>query len=280
MVTEQSDATTEPTQEVTPEPTAPAAETGTSPEAAPTDAAPEPTLSDLMDALKATQGQARKAEQTSADLAKRLDESDRKRDSGFASLVSVLDDEPATPPAATPEEQPKPSKIERFKAEQEAQAQSQETDLNQVDAQRAQQEQRDLLILQGRIEGMIDASGLDVQEVLKMQQATAAMGDNSLQPMAQDVAALEHEWKQRIIPEIKRRKAALAESVGSSDPDDNNSGPQGTPPTPSVTGAAGFKTFGDVEDAFNEDRIDQTRMIELAEKFPEGRAMLARLRRS
>jgi hypothetical protein len=278
MVTEQSDAATEPTQDATPEPSAPAPDVETNPDASPAEPALEPTPSEIMETLKAVQGQARKAEQVSLDLARRLEDSDRKRDSGFASLVSVLDDEPATPLAVTPEDQSKPSKMERFQAEQNAQAVSQETDSNQADAQRQSDEARQMLILQGRIEGLIAASDLEVQDVLNMQQAAAAMGDSSLQPMAQDVAALENEWRQRLIPEIKRRKAESTQSVGSGDL--NNSGPQGTPPTPSTTGAAGFKTFSDVETAFNEDRIDTTRMIELAEKFPQGRAMLERLRRS
>ena len=240
--------------------------------------APEPSIADVLSALKVAQGQARVAEQATRDLGARIDASERIREHSFASLVNVLDepDVEAAPPAA--DSAGGGTRSERFN---EALQQSQQADQVAAAApsyDMAIAQEQALARLQGQIEGHINAAGLDVQAVLQMQQAAAAMGDNSLQPMAADPAALLTEWRERLIPSIQQRQAQAG--VDPSNSNLSNGAPQGTPATPGTSAAAGFKTFGDVEDAFNDSKIDQVRLVELAKTFPEGRRFLERLEKN
>ena len=238
--------------------------------------APEPTIADVLSALKVAQGQARVAEQATRDLGARIAASERIRDHSFASLVYVLDEPEveAAPPAAD-------SAGTRSARFNEALQQSQQADQIAAAApsyDMAIAQEQAMARLQGQIEGTINAAGLDVQAVLQMQQAAAAMGDNSLQPMAADPAALITEWRERLIPSIQQRQAQAG--VDPSNSNLSNGAPQGTPATPGTSAAAGFKTFGDVEDAFNDSKIDQVRLVELAKTFPEGRRFLERLEKN
>ena len=240
--------------------------------------APEPTIADVLSALKVAQGQARVAEQATRDLGARIDASERMREHSFASLVNVLDepDVEAAPPAA--DSAGGGTRSERFN---EALQQSQQADQAAASApsyDMAIAQEQAMARLQGQIEGTINAAGLDVQAVLQMQQAAAAMGDNSLQPVAADPAALITEWRERLIPSIQQRQAQAG--VDPSNSNLANGAPQGTPATPGTSAAAGFKTFGDVEDAFNDSKIDQVRLVELAKTFPEGRRFLERLEKN
>jgi hypothetical protein len=237
---------------------------------------PEPTNADILAALKIAQGQARVAEQATRDLGARIDASERMREHSFASLVNVLDD---------PQEEMPPEEIQadsgtRSQRFNEALQQSQQADQQAfaMPPQEVAAQESALARLQGQIEGHISAAGLDVQSVLQMQQAAAAMGDSSLQPISADPTSLIAEWRDRLIPSIKQRQAQAG--VGSSNQNLVNAAPQGTPATPGTSAAAGFKTFGDVEDAFNESKIDQVRLVELAKKFPEGRRFLERLEKN
>ena len=238
--------------------------------------APEPSIADVLSALKVAQGQAREAAHATRDLGARIDASERIRAHSFASLVRDEPDVEAAPPAA--DSAGGGTRSERFN---EALQQSQQADQVAAAApsyDMAIAQEQALARLQGQIEGHINAAGLDVQAVLQMQQAAAAMGDNSLQPMAADPAALLTEWRERLIPSIQQRHAQAG--VDPSTLDLSNGAPQGTPATPGTSAAAGFKTFGDVEDAFNDSKIDQVRLVELAKTFPEGRRFLERLEKN
>ena len=241
-------------------------------------AEPEPTIADVLAALKVAQGQARVAEQATRDLGARFDESERMRERSFASLVNVLDDPGAEDLAAPAGE----SALATTRSERFAQALEESKAADQAAATapspEATAQSMELVRLQGQIEGEIGASGLDVQAVLQMQQAAAAMGDRSLVPTATDANALVLEWRERLIPLIKQRQAQAG--VDPSNSNLANAAPQGTPATPGTSAAAGFKTFGDVEDAFNESKIAQVRLVELAKTFPEGRRFLERLEKN
>lgn len=239
--------------------------------------APEPSIADVLSALKVAQGQARVAEQATRDLGARIDASERIREHSFASLVNVLDEPDAgePPPAADPAGGG--TRSERFN-EGVQQGQQADQAIAAAPSYDTIAQEQAMARLQGQIEGTINAAGLDVPAVLQMQQAAAAMGDTSLQPVSADPAALLVEWRDRLIPSIKQRQAQAG--VDPSNPTLTNGAPQGTPATPGTSAAAGFKTFGDVEDAFNDSKIDQVRLVELAKTFPEGRRFLERLEKN
>ena len=239
---------------------------------------PEPTIADVLSALKVAQGQARVAEQATRDLSARIDESERTRERSFASLVNVMD-EPGAEDYAAPPAEPTPTatRSERF-AQALEESKAADHAATAAPSPEATAHSMELVRLQGQIEGEIGASGLDVQAVLQMQQAATAMGDQSLVPTATDANALIHEWRERLIPLIKQRQAQAG--VDPSNSNLLNGAPQGTPATPGTSAAAGFKTFGDVEDAFNDSKIDQVRLVELAKTFPEGRRFLERLEKN
>jgi hypothetical protein len=240
---------------------------------------PEPTIADVLSALRVAQGQARVAEQATRDLGARIDESERTRERSFASLVNVMDEPGAEGYAAPPAEPASTAtRGERFA---QALEESKVTDQAVTAASSSQDSTAyamELVRLQGQIEGEIGAAGLNVQAVLQMQQAATAMGDTSLQPTATDANALIAEWRERLIPLVRQRQAQAG--VDPSNPTLTNGAPQGTPATPGTSAAAGFKTFGDVEDAFNDSKIDQARLVELAKTFPEGRRFLERLEKN
>ena len=241
--------------------------------------APDPTIADVLSALKVAQGQARVAEQATRDLGARIDESERTRERSFASLVNVLD-EPGAEDYTAPPAEPAPPATRGARFAQ-ALEESRATD-QAIAASSSSQDSTayamELVRLQGQVEGEIGAAGLDVRAVLQMQQAAAAMGDTSLNPVATDAGALITEWRERLIPLVKQRQAQAG--VDPSNPNLASGAPQGTPATPGTSAAAGFKTFGDVEDAFNDSKIDQVRLVELAKTFPEGRRFLERLEKN
>jgi hypothetical protein len=239
--------------------------------------APEPTIADVLSALRVAQGQARVAEQATRDLGARIDASERLREHSFASLVNVLDEPDVEEPPPAADSTGGATRSERFNEGVQQGQQADQVAATAPSYDAIAQEQA-MARLQGQIEGHINAAGLDVPAVLQMQQAAAAMGDTSLQPMAADPTALLAEWRERLIPSIKQRQAQAG--VDSSNPNFTSGAPQGTPATPGTSAAAGFKTFGDVEDAFNDSKIDQVRLVELAKTFPEGRRFLERLEKN
>jgi hypothetical protein len=120
------------------------------------------------------------------------------------------------------------------------------------------------------LRGILVGHGIDPNQYVAMAQQAYASGDNAFAMQGTTAVEQLQDLVTRGIPEFQRRKTTNTTP---------SAVPAGTPASPAPTGAGGYRTFADLEDAFQNDDVDLSKFIDLASKFEDGRAFMDRQRK-
>lgn len=226
---------------------------------------PEPTPRELLTAIQevqnaahGAQNEARAASGRANKLAEEIQALRASQPTQFEALLNALGDPDDDPAAETPA--PAVDRTEKFK-----QALAEAEQANAPTAPAVSQEE-------AALRGILIGHGIDPNQYVAMASTAYAQGDNTFAMQGQTATEQLQDLVARGIPEFQRRQATATNPPP-------NAVPAGTPASPAPSGAGGYRTFAELENAYAKDEVDLQKFIELADRFEDGRAFMARHRK-